>query len=99
MGSAALLLLLGVGEALSALAGGVAIAAPNAGLAFAASRGAGTGAAGRFLALAVLKWALAGLLMAGALAFAPVQPLGFVAGLVIAAVAGALAPMWVNEQS
>lgn len=94
--------LLGAAEALSALYGGVAVAAPNGALALAASRhpkgGARAGAA-RFLALAALKWALAGLLMAAALAFLPVKPLGFVAGFVAAAMAGALAPIWMEERS
>ena len=89
--------LLGAAEALSALYGGVAVAAPNGALALAASRHP-KGAA-RFLALAALKWALAGLLMAAALAFLPVKPLGFVAGLVAAAMAGALAPIWMEERS
>lgn len=94
--------LLGAAEALSALSGGVAVAAPNAALALAASRRPGGDAragATRFLALAALKWALAGGLMAAALAFLPVKPLGFVAGLVVAAMAGALAPIWMVEQS
>lgn len=94
--------LLGAAEALSALSGGVAVAAPNGVLALAASRhpkgGARAGAA-RFLALAALKWALAGLLMAAALAFLPVKPLGFVAGLSAAAMAGALVPIWMEERS
>lgn len=94
--------LLGAAEALSALSGGVAVAAPNAALALSASRRPGGDAragATRFLALAALKWALAGVLMAAALAFLPVKPLGFVAGLVVAAMAGALAPIWMVEQS
>ena len=94
-------MLLGAAEALSALSGGVAVAAPNAALALAASRRAGGDAragATRFLALAALKWALAGVLMAAALALLPVKPLGFVAGLVAAAMAGALAPIWMVEQ-
>lgn len=94
-------MLLGAAEALSALSGGVAVAAPNAALALAASRRAGgdtRAGATRFLALAALKWALAGVLMAAALALLPVKPLGFVAGLVAAAMAGALAPIWMVEQ-
>ena len=94
--------LLGAAEALSVLYGGVAVAAPNGALALAASRHPKGGAradAARFLALAALKWALAGLLMAAALAFLPVKPLGFVAGFVAAAMAGALAPIWMEERS
>ena len=99
--AAAALALLGAWEAVSALCGGVAVAVPNAVLASAASRPAadGVAAARRFLAWAMLKWALAGLLMVGALALVPVKPLGFVVGLVVTVAAGALAPVWMSEGS
>ena len=94
---------LGFGEAGSALVGGFAVVAPNAWFALGASRGAvgaDAGAAARRLLLrGASKWALAALLMAGGLAFAPVKPLGFFAAMIAALAAGVVAPLWMGRTS